>query len=50
MEERPRETEQVVGEMYALDAPSCREVGHLLGRMRVAQTVKNPPAVQEAQV
>ena len=28
----------------------CREVGHLLGRMRVAQMVKNPPAMPEAQV
>ena len=28
----------------------CREVGHLLGEMRVAQMLKNPPAMQEAQV
>ena len=28
----------------------CREVGHLVGEMRVAQMLKNPPAMQEAQV
>ena len=28
----------------------CREVGHLLGEMRVAQMLKNPPSMQEAQV
>ena len=35
--------------MPTLEAPSA-EMRHLLGEMRLAQTVKNPSAVQETQV